>query len=214
MRIASALWTSFCKGVLDAVYPSRCALCSILGDAPVCPACASDFDPSRPFVVFGDGDLAYRAAIYRYEGRAAQAVRRLKYDRATSLAAPLAAWVREAYDQLDVHPEAVVPVPIHPARRRRRGFNQAELLCEALPRDLVRPALLRRIRRTRPQVGLNYNQRSKNLTGAFAAAGVAGKRILLVDDVLTSGQTARECAKTLLAAGAVEVGILAFAGEA
>jgi ComF family protein len=105
-------------------------------------------------------------------------------------------------------------VSIHWSRLCRRGFNQAELLCDGLPRERLRPDLLRRIRATRPQAGLSREERLRNLAGAFRANGEAqGLRILLVDDVFTSGQTARECAGALLAAGATKVGILALCGE-
>jgi ComF family protein len=158
-----------------------------------------------------DSGLDYRAALFRYESRAAQAVRRLKYSRSTALATFMAEELRSALIRLALEPDLIVPVPIHWSRRCARGFNQAELLCG----DLDWTPALARVRRTRPQVGLSREDRARNLSGAFRASStVAGRHILLVDDVLTSGQTARECAKALHSAGAAEVGILAFCGEA
>jgi ComF family protein len=155
--------------------------------------------------------LAFRAHVYDYTGRPAQAVRRLKYSRATSLAEFMSHEILEAALRLGVEQHVAVPVPIHWRRRGSRGFNQSELLAERL---LPRPALLRRSRPTAPQAGLKLKDRIANLEGAFeASAEVRGLPILLIDDVITTGHTARECAKALLAAGAAEVGILAFCGE-
>jgi ComF family protein len=107
--------------------------------------------------------------------------------------------------------DLVVPVPIHWKRRCHRGFNQAELLCQRMP---AVSRSLRRIKSTRQQAGLKRDDRMTNLAGAFRASPeVAGKSVLLIDDVLTSGFTMRECAKTLRQAGAVRVAALAFAGE-
>ena len=200
---------------MSALYPRQCALCRLLSeDGPVCPACREGFIPAvRELSARSDEqELDFRARLFRYENRAAQAVRRLKYGRATSLAGAMANEMREGFERLRLDPDYVVPVPIHWSRRCARGFNQAELLGEALP-NVVR--LLHRVRRTRPQVGLTRDERARNLAGAFRAeSAVANHKILLIDDVLTSGQTARECAKALRAAGATEVGILAFCGEA
>jgi ComF family protein len=151
--------------------------------------------------------------LFAYEGRAAQAVRRLKYSRATSLAGPMAELLEEARRLLPPH-DWIVPVPIHWARRAQRGFNQAELLSEKAPRNLVRPSFIRRVRFTRPQVGLGTEERLTNLAGAFEAQPeVRGHRILLVDDVVTSGGTALACAYALRQAGAKETGLLTFCGE-
>ena len=159
----------------------------------------------------GEPELDYRAALYRYQGRAGQAVRRLKYGRATSLIEMMSYDMLQGYEHLGLGSDLTVPVPIHWSRRCVRGFNQAEALVRTFPNVT---GALARIRRTRPQVGLSREERVRNLAGAFRADPIVeGKRILLVDDVLTSGQTARECAKALRDAGAIEVGVLAFCGE-
>lgn len=107
--------------------------------------------------------------------------------------------------------EMIVPVPIHWSRACRRGFNQSELIAKALPQERLSTRALRRLRATRPQVGLTPEERRTNLTGAFKAhPGVTGRSVLLVDDVITSGGTARECARTLLNAGATSVALLTF----
>ena len=103
--------------------------------------------------------------------------------------------------------------PIHWRRKAIRGFNQALLLCEELPQELIADASLMRVRATKPQVGLSQQARLANLKGAFRAetAAVVGKHILLVDDVMTTGQTLRVCAQELKLRGAKTVGALVFA---
>lgn len=198
-------------GLLSALYPTKCALCATIDADPVCEACREAMLRLPAEVTAEDGPVSRRASVMRYEGRAAQAVQRLKYERVTSHAAWMAAQIGQLAELTGLDTvDAVVPVPIHWSRRNWRGFNQADLLAENLP--AVRRDLLKRIRATRPQVGLTTDDRLTNLTGAFEASPECrGCSILLVDDVTTSGGTAKECAKTLLAQGALEVFLITFA---
>ena len=151
--------------------------------------------------------VAYVHAAYPYEGPARQLVHRLKYDCIRAAHVPLA---RPLVFLPSGEEEIIVPVPTDPARRRRRGYNQAELLAGYLGRELgmeVVPALYRRERR-RPQTGLNAQERKQNLLGCMAAKpSVSGRHVLLVDDVYTTGATAREAARALEHAGALSVGM-------
>lgn len=108
--------------------------------------------------------------------------------------------------------DAAFPVPLHPARFRSRGFNQAERLLRELawPRQGGR---LRRVRNTRSQVGLNPGERRANVAGAFEYAGpsLEGRHATIVDDVITTGATVNECARVLRAAGAARVTVVSFA---
>jgi ComF family protein len=169
-------------------------------------------EPILPVLNYqADSELDYRGCLYRYPGRAGQAVRRLKYLRSTSLAAFMSQSLAQVVESEGIEYDVAVPVPIHWFRLTWRGFNQAELLCSDVPK---KAQVLRRTRPTRPQAGLTVAERLTNLEDAFeVTVDVAGKRILLVDDVVTSGRTAKECAKALKSAGAVEVGVLAFCGE-
>lgn len=146
-----------------------------------------------------------RSAVH-YAGRAADAVRGLKFDRRTALAAPMAELV--AREAVGIPYDAVAAVPIHWTRRAERGFNQAEMLAEEIPGPR---AVLSRVRRTTPQFALDPSRRRENVRGAFRAKGVTGLRVLLVDDVATSGGTLTACAEALREAGAAEVRAVLFA---
>lgn len=203
------------QAALDAVFPPRCGLCGLLGDRPICQICLASFAPADLGLATPKwrGDLDGVGRLFLYEGRAEQAVRRLKYSRATSLAEPMAHLLAEYVADLSLEDvDLVVPVPIHWTRLYFRGFNQSEMLCEAQKR--VDSRVLKRIRATRPQVGLNPQERRRNLVDAFRCDGsVAGKTVLLVDDVITTGHTVGECARTLKTAGALSVRAVAFCGS-
>lgn len=133
-----------------------------------------------------------------------------KYDRRTHLARPLALLMLEqSADSLrQLQPDLIIPVPLHRSRLRERGFNQAVLLGKKLSCQLGVPlhiATLKRIRYTEPQIELSAAERQLNVKGAFSVidpALVTGKRIVLLDDVMTTGSTLNECAKALKTAGA------------
>lgn len=198
----------------ECAHPTRCGPCGLLADRGICPTCRSEFQPAVPaFEWFSPAlPLSYRAALYRYDGRVAMAVRALKYLPNPFLFEPMAEDMAEALQNLPLpHFDVVVPVPIHPFRRIERGFNQSDVLCSRMDAE-VRADLLRRVRRTRPQAGLDIEGRRKNVRGAFAAdPSVEGLEVLLVDDVTTSGFTAIECARALRRNGAKSVGVLAYA---
>ena len=205
-------WTNFSERLLDAAYPPRCSLCQSFSPKNPCIQCLGEMQRNDPIIEYKTGgELAYQASVYRYHGRPGQAVRLLKYERCTGLAAFMAQEIAKAVEETGLEVDLVVPIPIHWYRQVTRGFNQSDLLASQL--DKLNP-ILRRVRPTQPQAGLTTAQRLKNLDGAFGVvADVTGKSILLIDDVVTSGQTARECAKALRSAGAQEVGIMAFCGE-
>jgi ComF family protein len=158
-------------------------------------------------------------AVAEYDGTASLLVHRLKYDDRLELARALGSMMARAGAELLGEADVVVPVPLHRWRLWRRRFNQAMALAahvsaeSGVPCD---PFLLARVKRTRRQVGLTRTQRQENLQGAFrvppeSRARLKGKRVLLVDDVLTTGATANAAARALLRGGAAGVDILAFA---
>jgi ComF family protein len=162
--------------------------------------------------------LARAVLRYREGGIAREAILLAKHGGRSSLLRHLAALLaEEAPGHLTVAEwDGLVPVPLHWGRRLRRGFNQAEILARGVGRRHRLPVLrgaLRRVRSTPPQQG-NADARRANLRDAFAVPDqrvVAGRRLLLVDDVFTTGATANACAQVLVAAGADAVGILTLA---
>jgi ComF family protein len=159
-----------------------------------------------------------RAAV-RYDEVARTLVHSLKYGDRMDLAPILGAWMASAGHALLAEADALVPVPLHWRRLWLRRFNQSAALAQAIGRRSglpVRPEMLRRVKPTPQQVGLSRAERERNVQGAFrvpsAARGeMVGRRLLVVDDVLTSGATVDACCRALLRAGAAQVDVLVFA---
>jgi len=158
-----------------------------------------------------------RAVAVFADGPARRLVHRLKYSDRAELARPMGAWMARAGAELLAEADVVTPMPLHRLRLWTRRFNQAAALARETARAGGRPyapALLQRVVSTRTQVGLTRRQRAENVQGAFrpvSGAPVEGRRILLVDDVLTSGATANAASRALLRAGAAQVDVLVFA---
>jgi ComF family protein len=159
-------------------------------------------------------------AVARFEdGPVRVLIHRLKYYDRLEIAAPLGAWMARAGAELLLDADRLVPVPLHKSRLRARKFNQSNLLADVVSRQCgipVDPFALERVQNTASQVGLSRSQRAINLQGAFRvrdamAPRVAGRAIVLVDDVLTSGATVNAAARALLRAGARRVDVLVFA---
>lgn len=146
-------------------------------------------------------------AIGLYEGTLRTLVHALKYAGRRSLARPLAALMRERQRELLDLADVAVPVPLHRARRRQRGFNQAEDLARGLGLPVVNG--LRRSRHTATQAELSAADRIRNVAGAFdpapEAAALVGRSVVLVDDVMTTGATLNACADVLRRGGAERV---------
>lgn len=214
-----------CVAGVTPVGPGLCQKCgdpSPLGGSPrlgLCDVCAA-----------GRGFDGVRAAFV-YEGPLRAAVHSLKFSRRRDLGAVLGGLLAEAVTEAmnrnepggigDMPLESVdlvAPVPLHPTRERRRGFNHAALLAEPVAATLgasLDTRLLKRTRPTLPQPGLSPTERMKNVRGAFAAVpaddAVRGGCVLLVDDLVTTGSTMSECSKALRKHGVVEVWGLALA---
>jgi ComF family protein len=151
---------------------------------------------------------------FRFEGAARRAVLEAKFRGITAVLPPLAA-AAEAVVPHAWGVTAVVAVPLHRRRERQRGYNQAAIIAAEVAARLgvsAEPGWLRRVRATQPQAGLDAAKRARNLEGAFQAGGVSG-RVLLVDDVTTTGATFEAAARALRAGGAVEVFAVAIARE-
>lgn len=155
-----------------------------------------------------------------YSGPARAALHALKYDGELRLVEPLAEQLAARWARAGVGGDVLVPVPVHAARLRQRGFDQAELLARAAGRKLNLPVAqaLERAAKTAAQHALSRRARAANVGGAFvvrpaARRAVAGRWVVLVDDVVTTGATFSGCAQALYAAGATAVSAIALARE-
>src|SRR3954470_9554609 len=162
----------------------------------------------------------YRArAAVRYDDVARTLVHALKYGDRLDLAPTMGRWMARAGRELLPDADALIPVPLHWRRLWARRFNQSALLAKAIAREnstAVADGVLKRVKATAQQVGLSQAERAQNVQGAFRVpterrAEVAGRRFVLIDDVLTSGATSDACARALLRAGAQSVDLLVFA---
>jgi ComF family protein len=159
-------------------------------------------------------------AVVRYDdGPARRLVHRLKYNDRLELAGPLGAWMARAGVEVLSEADLIIPVPLHRLRLITRRFNQAAELAHSVSKASAVPVdtgVLVRVKQTPPQVGLSRAQRAGNVQGAFrvpeaAKPSIFGRRVVLVDDVLTSGATANAAARALLRGGAKNVDVLVFA---
>ena len=202
---------------LDVLFPVRCVGCGRSG-AYICVACLAKARRPPPGPPPESGPLADVLTPFAYEGVVRTAVQHLKYRGLRSLVPEMARPMAWELAVTVPPPFTLVPVPLHPARHRERGFNQAELLARELARLLDAPlstGALRRTKDTSSQVSTSTRaERLTNVREAFAATdGVDGATIVLVDDVTTTGATLSAAAQALLSAGAVRVYGLTFAHE-
>jgi ComF family protein len=229
------------KLALDVALPTLCVSCREPVDGEgVCAACwaklsfiAPPFCPRLgiPFVYDPGPELlsmeaiasppAYqraRAAV-RYDDVARTLVHSLKYQDRTDLAPAMGRWMARAGQELLADADVLVPVPLHWRRGWSRRYNQSGALARVISRQSgvkLASEALRRIRATEQQIGLSRPQRAANVQGAFKVApdrmaDIQGRRIVLIDDVLTSGATTDACARALLRAKAAQVDVLVFA---
>ncbi|MDD7445402.1 MAG: ComF family protein [Clostridiales bacterium] len=202
LHTADGLLCERCQEELNKPLPPRCPGCGRKGWAALCPECSATL-PAGYLPFF---------APFDYSGAAKALVRRLKYDCVLDAALPLGRAMAAA---LPAEPfDALVPVPLNAKRERERGFNQSRALCEVVSAHTGVPVLdaLVRTRYTKTQTHLSASEREANVRSVFeCAAGVRGMRIILVDDVRTTGATAKSCASVLLASGAERVILLAAA---
>ncbi|HAJ57134.1 MAG TPA: amidophosphoribosyltransferase [Candidatus Omnitrophica bacterium] len=204
-----------CAGQMKQMPVACCALCAnkLTEEDELkslkCRACAED-PPAYEVLL----------SCYTYEGATKELIHRFKYSNRPYLAGSINRLMQKALtatgSSLVKNADAVVPVPLHPARQREREFNQSELLAKEICASYGRafaPAL-KRVRNTRPQVSLKKDNRLENLSQAFVAADpgmVKDRRILLVDDVVTTASTVNEASRALKASGALGISVLAFA---
>ena len=222
--------------IASLLYPPVCTICAanIEADEYLCssceaktvrivpPFCAKCSEPFEGAITgpFTCANCAHRTicfdaavAAYRSRGIVRQIIHDFKYNRQIHLRHLVARWLGAALDDPRLRGrrfDVIVPVPLHPARKRERGFNQATLLAELLSAQIFiqcRP-LLERVRYTTTQTALDRAERMENLHNAFRLRknmNVQDLRVLLIDDVMTTGSTLSECARILKSAGAISV---------
>ncbi|MEQ1859089.1 MAG: ComF family protein [Chthoniobacteraceae bacterium] len=224
------------EALLSLFYPPHCAacgcdtsaglhLCAKCGDgarrieSPFCRQCSQPFegDITGTFTCSNCGDRSFHfdcaVAPFLARGVVREFIHRFKYEREYHLRHPLAEWAAAGLDDERIRARAIdalVPVPLHPARKREREFNQAEAIATLLARRAGVPMrdALQRTRYTTTQTRLDRHERMENLRGAFRvrhAAAVQNRHLILVDDVFTTGSTVEECARVLREAGAASV---------
>jgi len=225
--VRGRLW----EPLLDLIFPPHCVACGTMGSW-FCPACRDRVQRQEPPLCERCGrpitsgticghcrrhplavDGLRSVALHRQP--LSKAIHALKYGGVRVLAAPLGALMAEYAIDLGLVADALVPVPLHRARERQRGYNQSHLLAREMSVVLRWPVVeaLARLRNTPAQVGLNRAQRLDNVRDAFCAtdASVAGRRVLLIDDVCTTGATLGACSQALRRAGARSVWALTLA---
>lgn len=194
----------FIEGFVELLAPRRCAGCDAYCRSVFCDTCEVLLDRSESW-----------GAMFHYGGPIASAIHRFKYRDRSELGRPLGLLMATAAERWAAEVDAVVPVPLHWRRRRRRGYDQAALLAAPIAERLGVPILvrgLRRVRHTPSQVSLPHHGRRKNVAGAFSARKLRGvKRVLLVDDVRTTGATLDAASAALRAGGVREVRSLVLA---
>ena len=207
-----------CQACLSEIHPVEGTVCSVCGERLQTPfadrngpeevRCGLCRKMAPPFV---------KAVAYgSYDGGLRELIHLLKYEQVRPAAVVLGGMLREAAIGLDscgINEALVVPVPLHARKLRQRGFNQSVLIAQefiklASGNMTLQPRVLQRRRETESQIGLTRHQRRENIRGAFVVSRpqeIAGRDVLLIDDVFTTGTTVSECARVLLRAGASKV---------
>jgi ComF family protein len=209
-----------CEACIAAIIPITGPTCEACGEGlaqsnpwdkvTLCGSCQEELPPYRKAVAYGAYDAELRELIHL-----------LKYDQVQPAVSVLGRMLASAISKLELANDiVVVPVPLHASKRRQRGFNQAELIAHTALKTLCNKRfrlgtkVLERVKPTVSQIGLTRHQRQENIRGAFKVVHlteVRGRELLLVDDVMTTGTTAAECARVLRRAGAEKVWVATIA---
>lgn len=214
---------AFATGLFSLALPATCPGCGQEGE-PICAGCRPALTvrlDHPPGVLIGlpavlPAPLVQLEWCAPFNGLVRDALHALKYSGEQRLAQPLGQAAAARWKRAGAGGDVVVPVPVHADRARDRGYDQAVLLARVVAQELGLPMVvaLERQRRTIAQFDLDRSRRGQNVKGAFrATAPVAGRWVILIDDVTTTGATLAACAHALMAAGALAVSALTVARE-
>ncbi len=210
----STRWRSVANSLLDLLYPPCCASCGRV-DTRWCSSCDAKLRALPLAIQLRKlPPLVKSGATGTHEGILQSAVHALKYENTTAPAGTLALRLADTVRTTNWTFDMIIPVPIHAARMKERGYNQSQVIgtiMAELTHIPLTTTALHRSRNTPSQVGLNLTARAHNVHEAFVASPehVTNSTILLIDDVMTTGATLQECATALLNAGALHVYSLA-----
>jgi ComF family protein len=205
-REMGSLLCASCRDKFELIEPPLCPRCGRpRSNGRLCPLCQRD-----PLQIDGVRSVAY------FDGTLREAIHHFKYYNRQALAIPLGKLMSNYWEKSPLPAEIIVPVPLHSNRLRERGYNQAALLARELGKSTGLPVVengLVRVRATRPQVELNAQERKENVSDAFHCSNteLKGKRILLIDDVCTTGATLEACSIALQQVSARSVWALTLA---
>jgi ComF family protein len=215
-------WSSF----IDLLFPPKCGGCQTAGSlwCETCRAAVTPIEPpwcekcGEPFVAdrlcancrAHPLEIEKIRSVALFDGVLRQAIHRFKYERLAGLAEPFGEMLADYWRAELLTADWLIPVPLHPSRERDRGYNQSELLARQLARRVNVPISSKGLRRTRAtavQMTLNAAQRRENVAGAFECVEprARGARVMVIDDVGTTGATLDACAQAVLKAGAASV---------
>lgn len=208
-----SFWDKISNLILDTIYPPTCVLCGESGRHPFCLKCVKEIVPeaiSWPLTSFNV------TTILPYDDFAREAIHKLKYEGIEEIGNYLADLATPILSNFS--PRCLVPVPMHPLKIRTRGFNQAAIIAKRLSKNLKWPyagRIIWRVKNTRPQFDIDYDERYENIKDAFAKYPFAkikkDSHYMIVDDIITTGSTMIFCHKALFDAGARKIDALAIA---
>lgn len=217
-------WQTLTGAVLDLLFPPSCIVCNADG-AWICQACRSQIAyipvtnqgriEGKPLGRHDQAAVDGFYAVSYHDGVLREAIHQFKYEGVRALASPLSALLADFYSEHALFADMLIPVPLHPRRQRERGYNQSNLLAQALGQIIHLPVnanILQRVKYTLPQVGLNAEERQENVIDAFRCVQAPNvEHVMLIDDVCTTGATLSACALVLKEQGARHVWALTLA---
>ncbi len=209
---------NFLNIVLDFIFPSSCGICGILGQGYLCKKCEEEL---QKYMYQNDKQINDIFHLLKYEGLIRQKMIAYKFNDKAYLYNLFSCLVLNCESACDFFKryDMILPVPVHAKRKRERGYNQSELIAKKVAKDLkieIQTDVIEKIINTQPQSTLGKEKRLKNVKNVYIVKNIhkiIGKRIVILDDIYTTGATTQECKNILLDSGAKRVGIFTIARD-